>query len=133
MNARSELCIAAVLACVLQAAPSWGAEAMIVVQRSPLAGFRHYEAREVWKDMRAGDSLQLVHERDNPYDPNAVRIEWRGRKLGYLPRGDNGAVARQLDGGAPLSARVALVRENRNRSVRLEVEVVASLHATRDP
>ena len=103
------------------------AEAVIVVQRSPLAGFRHYEAPAVWHDVRAGDRLELVREMDNPYDPNAVRIEWRGHKLGYLPRSDNSAVARQLDRGVALQASVARLVENRNRSVRLEVEVVAAL------
>jgi hypothetical protein len=110
-------------------APSVAAEAFIIVQRSPLAGIRHYEAAQVWRDMNAGDRLELVRERDNPYDPNAVRIEWHGRKLGYLPRGDNTAVARQLDLGAALEARVARLKENRNRSVRLELEVVVPLNS----
>jgi len=26
--------------------PAWGAEAVIVVQRSPIAGFRHHDAAE---------------------------------------------------------------------------------------
>ena len=103
------------------------ADAVIVVQRSPLAGFRHYDGPAVWRDVRAGDRLELVREPDNPYDPNAVRVEWQGRKLGYVPRRDNAAVARQLDRGAALEASVARLTENRNRSVRLEVEVVASL------
>jgi len=105
------------------------ADAVIVVQRSPLAGFRHYDAPGIWRDLRTGDRIELVREPDNPYDPNAVRIEWRGHKLGYLPQRDNGAVARQLDRGAALAASVARVIENRNHSVRLEVEVTASLEA----
>ena len=104
------------------------AETVIVVQRSSLAGFRHYEAPAVWREVKAGDRLELVREPDNPYDPNAVRIEWQGRKLGYLPQRDNGAIARQLDRGTALHASVARLVENRNRSVRLDVEVVASLH-----
>jgi len=107
--------------------PAWGAEAVIVVQRSPLAGFRHYEAPETWRSMAVGERLQLVREPDNPYDANAVRVEWRGVKLGYVPRRDNAAVARQMDRGAALEARFASLRENRNRSVRLEFEVVAPL------
>src|SRR5262249_33433949 len=104
------------------------ADAEIVVQRSPLAGFRHYEAPAVWREVRERDRLHLVREPDNPYDSNAVRVEWRGRKLGYLPRRDNAAVARQLDRGAALEASVARLVENRNHSVRLEVEVIASVH-----
>ena len=107
--------------------PARGAEAVIVVQRSPLAGFRHHDAAETWRHLTVGERLQLVREADNPYDPNAVRVEWRGMKLGYVPQRDNAAVARQMDRGAALEARVALLRENRNRSVRFELEVVAPL------
>lgn len=107
--------------------PAWGAETVIVVQRSPLAGFRHHDAAEAWRHLTVGDRLQLVREGDNPYDANAVRVEWRGAKLGYVPQRDNAAVARQLDRGAALEARVAALRENRNRSVRIEFEIVAPL------
>jgi len=105
----------------------WAAEAVIVVQRSPLAGFRHHEAGETWRHLTVGDHLQLVREADNPYDANAVRVEWRGLKLGYVPQRDNAAVARQMDRGAALEARVAVLRENRNRSVRIEFDVVVGL------
>jgi hypothetical protein len=100
---------------------------LFLVQRSPLAGIRHYEATEVWRELSTGDRLDMVREPGNPHDPNAVRIDWRGRKLGYLPRTDNAAVARQLDRGAALEARVAHLKENRNRTLRLELEVVAPL------
>ena len=125
-------CIRAVagLVCAGAASSLLAAEAVIVVQRSPLAGFRHYQAPEVWHDVKAGDRLELVREPDNPYDPNAVRIDWQGRKLGYLPRRDNAAVARQLDRGAALQAMVVQLVQNRNRSVRLDVEVVALLEAS---
>ncbi len=115
------------LAAALCVPSSWGAEAVIIVQRSPVAGLRHYEASAVWRELKTGDRLELVREPENLYDSNAIRVEWRGRKLGYLPRRDNPAVARQLDRGAALEARVARLKENRNRSVRLEFEVVAPL------
>jgi hypothetical protein len=113
------------VAVILAAPPAPAAEAVIVVQRSPLAGFRHYDGREIWSAMKVGDRLQLVRERDNPYDANAVRVDWRGVILGYVPRRDNAAVARQMDRGAALEARVAGLRENRNHSVRVEFEVIA--------
>src|SRR5262245_33288527 len=80
------------------------AEMVIIVHRSPPAGSRHYEAAMLWHELRNGDRLELVREADNPHDSNAVRIEWRGHKLGYLPRRDNAAVARQLDRGTALEA-----------------------------
>ena len=127
MTPRKCLWAALAVAAIWNASPAPAAEAFIVVQRSLLAGFRHYEGGEAWRNMAVGDRLQLVREGDNPYDANAVRVEWRGVKLGYVPRRDNAAVARQMDRGAPLEARVASLRENRNRSVRVELEVVAPL------
>lgn len=115
------------LAAVLATPSARAADAVIIVQRSPLAGFRHYDGGEVLRDLKPGDRLELVRERENPYDANAVRVEWRGVKLGYVPSRDNAAVARQMDRGAALEARLAGLRENRNRSVRLEFEVVAPL------
>ena len=116
-----------VIAVGVAAPPAPAAEAVIVVQRSPLAGFRHHDGREIWRDMKVGDRLQLVREPDNPYDANAIRVDWRGVILGYVPHRDNAAVARQMDRGAALEARVAGLRENRNRSVRVEFEVIAPL------
>ena len=76
--------------------------------------------------MRAGDRLRARARADNQRSERRP-VDWQGRKLGYLPRTDNAAVARQLDRGTALQANVARLVENRNRSVRLDVEVVASL------
>ena len=116
-----------ITAVILGPVSALAADAVIVVQRSPLAGFRHYDGAGLWRDMKAGDRLELVREPENPYDAGAIRVEWRGHKLGYVPRRDNAAVARQLDRGTPLEARVAALRENRNHSVRIEFEVIAPL------
>lgn len=127
MSPHSPVIAILLLAALLHPPSALALEAVIVVQRSPLAGFRHYQGGAAWRHMTAGDRLELVRETDNPYDANAVRVEWRGIKLGYVPRRDNAAVARQMDRGAGLEARVAGVHENRNRSVRIEFEVVAPL------
>jgi hypothetical protein len=103
------------------------ADVFFVVQRSPLAGIRHYDGPGLWREIRPGDRLELVREPENPYDSGAIRVEWRGRKLGYVPQRDNSAVARQMDRGTPLEARVAALRQNRNHSVRIEFEVTAPL------
>ena len=95
----------------------------LLVQSSPLAGFRYAEAAEAWPHLSAGDALELVREPDNPHDANAVRVEWRGRKLGYVPRAENGALAWAMDRGEPLRARVSRLAEHRNPRRRIEFEV----------
>lgn len=94
-----------------------------VIQRSALSGFRHHAAPGVWPALRRREPLTLRREADNPHDPDAVAVYWKGRKLGYLPRGENFLVARLLDRERALSARIErLVPEaQRNRRVRLQV------------
>ena len=61
-----------------------------------IAGFQYHDGADVLNKLEVGTKLDLVPEFDNPYDPNAVRIERRGTKLGYVPRESNEAVARLL-------------------------------------
>jgi len=77
--------------------------------------------------MRVGDPLRLVREPRNPHDTNAVRIEWRGEMLGYIPRRENADVARQMDLGAPVKARVVRLTEARNPWHRVRFEVYVEL------
>lgn len=103
------------------------ADVRILVQSSPLAGFRYYAGEALWSEMREGDRLTLVREADNPHDGNAVRVEWRGQKLGYLPRAENRAVAAAMDGGEAVDARIARLRQHRNPWQRVLIEVFVVL------
>lgn len=97
----------------------------LLVQNSPLAGFRYHAAAEVWPALRVGDALQLAREPENPHDANAVRVLWRGRVLGYVPRRENAALAWGLERGMQLRARISALAEHPNpaRRVRFEVYV----------
>lgn len=95
----------------------------LLVQSSPLAGFRYHEAATAWPELAVGDRLDLVREPANPHDANAVRVEWRGRKLGYVPRAENAALAWAMDRGERVAARISVLREHRNPRMRIEFEV----------
>ena len=125
---RSVLSVAFVLAatCVpvaSAAAQAAGPSVRLLVQSSPLAGFRHHEAAGVWHLLQVGDSLELVREPDNPHDARAIRVDWRGSKLGYVPRRENDAIAWGLDRGDVLRARISRLDERRPASRRLEFEI----------
>jgi len=95
----------------------------LLVQSSPLAGFRYAEAARLWPLLKPGDRLGLVREPDNAHDPYAVRIEWQGRKLGYVPRTENRALAWAMDRGDDLHARISRLDEHPNPRRRIEFEV----------
>ena len=100
-----------------------GPRVRMLVQTAPLAGFRHGAASEVWPELRAGDPLVLVREADNAFDANAVRVEWRGRKLGYVPRRDNAPLAWALDRGETLQARISRCEWHPNPARRIAFDV----------
>jgi hypothetical protein len=60
-----------------------------------IAGARYYEASHFIGRIRAGDSVMLRAEPDNPHDEFAIEILWQGHKLGYIPR-QNNTVLRHL-------------------------------------
>ena len=95
----------------------------ILVQSSPLAGSQFYAVAKVWNEIKPGDRLTLTREPDNRHARNAVRVDWNGQQLGYVPRAENRAVARALDAGEKLEARVSKLRDDPDPWRRVEFEV----------
>ena len=99
----------------------------LLIQNSPLAGSQYYALDTFWDGIRVGDPLTLIREPDNRHDRNAIRVEWRGHKLGYVPRAQNAVVAAAMDAGDRLSARVSSLSDNKNPWLRVAFEVYLDL------
>lgn len=108
---------------VARARPKQPPSYPLVLQRSPLAGFQFHDAQAVWDGLSPGDPLHLVRESTNPHDDRAVAVHWHGRKMGYVPRTDNCAVAQLLDRGHPVSARILNLRESHDPWHRITLEI----------
>jgi len=98
-------------------------EVRLLVQSSPLAGIQFYTAGEWWAEMQVDDRLQLIREPDNRHDANAIRVEWKGHKLGYVPRRENQAVAQEMDRGARLEASISKLQRHRSPWQRLKMDI----------
>ena len=116
------LCLALAIA-----SPTAAQRMQVLVHSAPLAGFQYYAGKILWDEMQEGDRLALVRETDNRHDPHAVRVEWRGTKLGYLPRSDNRVVAAEMDKGTPIGARIGRLARDPNPWKRLRVDVYVGL------
>jgi hypothetical protein len=110
-----------------QAGAADGVSARIVVQNAPLAGFVYYEGRSIWENMKVGDRLTLIREPENVHDSSAIRIEWQGHMLGYVPRRDNPDLARQMDHGARVEAKVTALSRAPNGRHRISYEISVPL------
>lgn len=102
----------------------------ILLQTSPIAGFQYHNGEAVWGRLSVGQALDLVREADNAHDEKAVRIEWEGHKLGYVPRIENHAVAQLLDRGEKLCARIVELKESGDPWERVRFAVVLTISIT---
>lgn len=110
---------------------AWGAgaslspssEARIILQTSPLAGFQHYAGNALFPLMAPGQPVRLVREPANPFDPRAVRVEWNGAQIGYAPRADNVDLARLMDRGVAVEARILHLQKSRDPWKRVMLEI----------
>ena len=93
------------------------------LQTTPLAGVQYHSGETLWPQFATGQQLTLTREADNKYDDRAVRVEWQGHKLGYIPRLDNAAVSQLLDRGETLEAAIVGLESSSNPWDRVRVEV----------
>ncbi|MDD5388629.1 MAG: HIRAN domain-containing protein [Gallionellaceae bacterium] len=94
-----------------------------ILQVSPLAGFQYHAGAALFALMNVGDHLTLRREPDNPYDAKAVRVEWHGTQIGYAPRADNVDLARLMDRGTPVEARILHLQKSRDPWKRVLIEI----------
>ena len=85
-------------------------------------GEAYYQARESMATLAVGAPITLRREPDNAYDRRAIEVmDNDGRKLGYVARIDNSAVARMMDAGERFTARVSRI-DPWSADIRLEID-----------
>lgn len=102
---------------------------MTLLMSCRVAGFQHHLGPRFLSQLKAGDTLTLRREPGNRHDPRAIRVEWRGAMLGYVPKEANFTAAQLIDRGMVLSARIGQLRASGNPSQRLTIEVTAQAPA----
>lgn len=90
-----------------------------------VAGFQHHLGPRFLPHLKAGDILTLRREPGNRHDPRAIRVEWRGAMLGYVPKEANFTAAQLIDRGMVLRARIGELRAGGDPRQRLMIEVSA--------
>lgn len=98
-------------------------QAIQILQTGSVMGFRHYEGKQIWDNLHVGEKLVLVREPENAFDSQAIRVEWQGHKLGYVPKADNVDLARIMDNGTNVEARIIALNPSRRPNNRVTFEV----------
>lgn len=108
---------------LLGASSSMAEGAKMLLYRAPLAGAQYHELGPLAAQIKVGDLLQLVREPGNRHDEKAIRVEWQGRLLGYVPRADNRGLATAMDAGERLSGRVIRILDDSDPWRRLQFDI----------
>jgi hypothetical protein len=121
------LAAAGLAACLVMSHAEEPENAYLLVQECFIKGFGQHDGSKVFSRLQPGDPLRLLREPDYPHDVNAVRVQWRGYTLGYLSRDASEGIARQLDFGNRLRARIVRVSRHRDPDRRVEIEIYLPL------
>ena len=81
----------------------------IVLLRCEIAGTGHHCDEDSGHRLVEAPRLALVREPDNEHDADAVAVHLDGQRVGYIPRRHNTVLARLLDAGTCMHARVVSV------------------------
>lgn len=61
-----------------------------------VAGFTYYEGPFLFNDLVVGTKLKLKRDKNNKYDPEAIKILYQNVKIGYVPRNCNSTLNKLL-------------------------------------
>ena len=100
----------------------------IALLRCEIAGTGHHCDERTGQRLAEQPPLALVREPRNPHDADAIAVHLDGRKVGYLPRCHNTVLARLLDAGKCLRARVERVCDP-EAGPWLDVQIVVEMEA----
>jgi len=77
-----------------------------VIREFYVAGGRYHELPSAMKHLSVGNSLKLIPEPSNPYDPNAIKIIYetfeKSMFLGYVPAKFSSEISALIEVEAPL-------------------------------
>lgn len=90
-------------------------------------GLTHYNFEAISHQIKEGDELQLLRNPDNNYDRFAIRVLYKGEKVGYIAAFENVVLANMMDRGVKLHAFVSHIDPTRSVYEALAVEIHAEL------
>lgn len=85
----------------------------IYLLQSFVRGFQYYLGEEMIDKMKVGDMLELVRERENKYDKDAIALHFQGKKIGFIPAESNETLAKLIDAQLlELHCEIAAIKSN---------------------
>ena len=97
----------------------------IIYNRFYIAGYQYYKGNKL--KLEDEDILQMRREKKNKYDSRAISLFFKGMKIGFVPRRENGVISSLLDQDIKINAHVVHVDNSRPTWERVLVELRGKL------
>jgi len=111
------------LGAVAAGAPLAAGIRSVVIQECQIAGFQFHRGDAIWPALSVGDELSVIRETSNEHDADAVAVYFQDQKLGYVPRGENHAIAQMLDRGESLEASITKLMTDEDPWERIRIRI----------
>jgi hypothetical protein len=95
-----------------------------VVYEGFISGYQYHKGLQMEHLFGPGTIFSLKHEPENPFDDDAVALYYENSKIGFIPPNDNVEIARRMQKGEPLKARLSRFEPESDPWERVYVEVV---------
>ncbi len=102
-------------------ATTWVPKEIRVLQ-TIVAGTAYTNVNKFEKDLQPNCMLELVREPKNKFDTFAIRLDYKKKKIGYIPSDKNEVIANLLDAGKGFTCKL-VEKELEGSWLRLEIDV----------
>ena len=80
----------------------------LVAKEMPVAGIDIGDRQKIIADLRDGEPIVWVRDKDNPDDENAIALyRTNGQQIGFVPKERAAEFASRLDRGSPITSTIA--------------------------
>lgn len=93
------------------------------IYRCSLSGLSHHDYELLARQIEPGDEIELERDASNRYDDFAIKALYAEAQIGWIPKGQNEILARLLDAGLDVRAKVISHEKSKSLDQRVYVAV----------
>ncbi len=96
----------------------------VLLEHFYIAGYYYYDGDKIENQLKPNVPLTIKRESNNPHDPKAISLWYKGNKLGFVPRHKNTTLTKLLDQQIDIKAIINKIYSDANPWNRVFVDII---------